>query len=324
MNGNLESVVLEDGKVLEGDLWIDCSGFGRVLINPMGGGWESYSQHLPVNAAIPYLYPHDEDVRPETLAWAQKNGWMWQIPTQERYGCGYVYSDMFTTYDKAVEELEQTTGRKIEPLRNLKFEVGRLKNFWVNNVVSVGLSSGFLEPLQATSIHTTIVQLNIITEHLLRIGCEYNTDNFISDSYNKRIGRMFDDFRNLIQIHYMTKRNDSEFWKYVMNSLPKLDRTTEILKVCQYRSPSILDWDFYFGSAGWSVLGWTIMGLDLVPTEFVKRDLETANAQLKSKLDIEWENMMVSHKANEIKLMKNSDFLKHIKNKSIIEPPIRI
>jgi AAA+ ATPase superfamily predicted ATPase len=109
-----------------------------------------------------------------------------------------------------------------------------------------------------------------------------------------------------------------------MNSLPKLDRTTEILKVCQYRSPSILDWDFYFGSAGWSVLGWTIMGLDLVPTEFVKRDLETANAQLKSKLDIEWENMMVSHKANEIKLMKNSDFLKHIKNKSIIEPPIRI
>jgi tryptophan halogenase len=324
MNGNLESVVLEDGKVLEGHLWIDCSGFGRVLINSMGGGWESYSQHLPVNAAIPYLYPHDEDVRPETLAWAQKNGWMWQIPTQERYGCGYVYSDMFTTYDKAVEELEQTTGRKIEPLRNLKFEVGRLKNFWVNNVVSVGLSSGFLEPLQATSIHTTIVQLNIITEHLLRIGCEYNTDNFISDSYNKRIGRMFDDFRNLIQIHYMTKRNDSEFWKYVMNSLPKLDRTTEILKVCQYRSPSILDWDFYFGSAGWSVLGWTIMGLDLVPTEFVKRDLETANAQLKSKLDIEWENMMVSHKANEIKLMKNSDFLKHIKNKSIIEPPIRI
>jgi flavin-dependent dehydrogenase len=324
MNGNLESVVLEDGKVLEGDLWIDCSGFGRVLINPMGGGWESYSQHLPVNAAIPYLYPHDEDVRPETLAWAQKNGWMWQIPTQERYGCGYVYSDMFTTYDKAVEELQQTTGRKIEPLRNLKFEVGRLKNFWVNNVVSVGLSSGFLEPLQATSIHTTIVQLNIITEHLLRIGCEYNTDNFISDSYNKRIGRMFDDFRNLIQIHYMTKRNDSEFWKYVMNSLPKLDRTTEILKVCQYRSPSILDWDFYFGSAGWSVLGWTIMGLDLVPDEFVKRDLETANAQLKSKLDIEWENMMVSHKANEIKLMKNSDFLKHIKNKSIIEPPIRI
>jgi tryptophan halogenase len=290
----------------------------------MGGGWESYSQHLPVNAAIPYLYPHDEDVRPETLAWAQKNGWMWQIPTQERYGCGYVYSDMFTTYDKAVEELEQTTGRKIEPLRNLKFEVGRLKNFWVNNVVSVGLSSGFLEPLQATSIHTTIVQLNYITEHLLRLDTKYLNDGIVQKTFNQKMERMFDDFRDLIQIHYMTKRDDSEFWKYVKNGLPKLDKTKEILKICEYRSPCALDWDYYFGSAGWGVLGWTIIGLDLVSKDLIKRDLETSPNDKKQKLKIEWETIMVSHKANEIKLMKNSDLLKHIKTKSIIEPPLRI
>jgi tryptophan halogenase len=324
INGNLESVVLEDGKVLEGDLWIDCSGFGRVLINPMGGGWESYSRYLPVNGAIPYVYPHDEDVRPETIAWAQKNGWMWQIPTQERYGCGYVYSDIFTTYDKAVEELEQTTGRKIEPLRNLKFEVGRLKNFWVNNVVSVGLSSGFLEPLQATSIHTTIVQLNYITEHLLRLDTKYLNDGIVQKTFNQKMERMFDDFRDLIQIHYMTKRDDSEFWKYVKNGLPKLDKTKEILKICEYRSPCALDWDYYFGSAGWGVLGWTIIGLDLVSKDLIKRDLETSPNDKKQKLKIEWETIMVSHKANEIKLMKNSDLLKHIKTKSIIEPPLRI
>jgi tryptophan halogenase len=320
INGNLESVILEDGKVLEGDLWIDCSGFGRVLMGPMGGGWESYSQYLPVNGAIPYLYPHDEDVRPETVAWAQKNGWMWQIPTQQRYGCGYVYSDMFTTYDKAVEELEQTTNRKIEPLRNLKFDVGRLKNFWVNNVTSVGLSSGFLEPLQATSIHTTIVQLNVITEHLLRTDLNILNDGSVQKSYNHRMGRMFDDFRDLIQIHYMTKRDDSDFWKYVKNGLPKLDKTKEILKICEYRSPSVLDWDHYFGSAGWGVLGWTIMGLGLVDKEFIKRDLETTKSEMRNKLSIEWENMMVSHKANEIKLMRNSEFLKHIKENKIIEP----
>jgi hypothetical protein len=320
ISGNLESVVLEDGGVLEGDLWIDCSGFGRVLINPMGGGWESYSQHLPVNGAIPYIYPHDEDVRPETLAWAMPNGWMWQIPTQQRYGCGYVYSDMFTTADKAVEELEKVTGRKIEPLRNLKFEVGRLKNFWIRNVVSVGLSSGFLEPLQATSIHTTIVQLTTITDHLLRISQNYMVDDFIPNLYNTKMSRIFDDFRNLIQIHYMTQRDDSEFWKYVRNGLPKLDKTEEILKICQYRSPSILDWDFYFGSAGWSVLGWTIMGLGLVPNELVKRDLETANSEMKNKLNAEWDNLMISHKAHDIKLMRHSDFLKNISDKKIIEP----
>jgi tryptophan halogenase len=320
INGNLESVVLDDGKILEGDLWIDCSGFGRVLIKPMGGGWESYSQYLPVNGAIPYLYQHDEDVRPETIAWAQKNGWMWQIPTQERYGCGYVYSDMFTTYDKAVEELEQTTGRKIEPLRNLKFEVGRLKKFWINNVVSVGLSSGFLEPLQATSIHTTIVQLSYITEHFLKLDTKYLNDGIAQQLFNQKMERMFDDFAELIQIHYITKRDDSEFWKYVKNALPKFDKTKEILKICEYRSPSSLDWDQYFGSAGWGVLGWTIMGLGLVSKDLIKRDLETAPNDKKEKLKIEWDTILISHKANEIKLMKNPEFLKYIKEKKIIEP----
>jgi tryptophan halogenase len=159
----LESVETTTGKI-EADFWIDCSGFARVLIGPMGGGWKSFSEYLPVNGAIPYIheFKKDEDVRLETLAWAQPNGWMWQIPTQKRYGCGYVYSDMFTTYDKAVDELMKTTGRKIEPLRNLKFDSGRLEKCWVDNVVGIGLSAAFVEPLEATSIHSTVVQLDML------------------------------------------------------------------------------------------------------------------------------------------------------------------
>ena len=148
-------MILKDGAKLEADFWIDCSGFGRVLTKEMGGGWHSYSDYLPVNSALPYLHSFENNEVPkfETLAWAMPNGWQWQIPTQTRYGCGYVYSDMFVNKEQAHSELEQITGRKIEPIRNIKFDVGRLENFWTKNVVAIGLSSGFLEPLQATSIH---------------------------------------------------------------------------------------------------------------------------------------------------------------------------
>ena len=110
-NGELVSVDTNIGKI-EGDFWIDCSGFSRVLIGPMGGGWKSYSDYLKVNAAIPFIqnFKEGEIPKAETLSQAMPNGWMWKIPTQERYGCGYVYSDNHTTYDKAVDELIKTLG----------------------------------------------------------------------------------------------------------------------------------------------------------------------------------------------------------------------
>ena len=163
--GNLESVeLLDSNQVMTADLWFDCTGFSRKLINSVGGGWVDYSKWLPVNKALTYFWPYeaDEEIKPQTLAWAMPNGWMWQIPTQKRYGCGYVYSDKFTTYENAVDELIKTTGRKIEPLRNLKFDCGRVNSAWVKNVSSIGLSSGFLEPLEATSIHSTIIQLDLL------------------------------------------------------------------------------------------------------------------------------------------------------------------
>jgi tryptophan halogenase len=139
-NGELESVETTIGN-LQADFWIDCSGFARTLIGPMGGGWTSYSDFLPANSAIPYIHQFEknEDIKLETMAWAMPNGWMWQIPTQKRYGCGYVYSDKFTTYENAVDELIKTTGRTIEPLRNIKFDCGRVNSAWVKNVSSIGL-----------------------------------------------------------------------------------------------------------------------------------------------------------------------------------------
>ena len=114
---------------IDGDYFIDCSGFSKVLNKEMDCGWVSYKDNLPVNSALPYIqqFQKDEDIKPETLAWAMPNGWMWQIPTQQRYGCGYVYCDKFVSDEKALEELEKTTN-VVNRLCNKTY---RNKKLWV-------------------------------------------------------------------------------------------------------------------------------------------------------------------------------------------------
>lgn len=316
--GFLKSVqIKESAEKIEGDIWIDASGFSKILIGNMDSGWISYKNYLPTNAAIPYLYPHEEDgnVLAETLAWAQPNGWMWQIPTQERYGCGYVYSDVFTTYDKAVEELIKNTKRKIEPLRNLKFEPGRVEKFWNKNVVAIGLASGFLEPLQATSIHSTLVQLDIFAYHYFNSDISHIDFNSSPTVYNRTISKMWDDFRDLLRIHYITNREDSAFWKFCKYELPKTEKVEHILDVCSKRSPSSWDFDLYHGAATWGVWCWTIYGLDLVSKETVYHTLE--NYALVNEAKEKYESMMYNNKVQIQSMLKNKDFLYKLKKKSL-------
>jgi flavin-dependent dehydrogenase len=315
-NGFLKSVnVKESEQKIEADIWIDASGFSKVLIGNMDSGWVSYKDSLPTNAAIPYIYPHENDgnVLAETLAWAQPNGWMWQIPTQERYGCGYVYSDNFTTYDKAVDELIKNTNRKIEPLRNLKFEAGRVEKFWNKNVIAIGLSSGFLEPLQATSIHSTLIQLDIFAYHYFSADLSNIDFNSSPTIYNRTIAKMWDDFRDLLQVHYMTQREDTDFWKYCKYELPKTERVKYILDVCKKRSPSSWDFDLYHGAATWGVWCWTIYGLDLVSKDTIEHTLN--NYALKEEAKIKFDKMMYNNKVQVQSILKNKDFLYKLKKK---------
>jgi hypothetical protein len=316
--GFLKSVnIKESVEKIEGDIWIDASGFSKILIDSMGGEWESYKDALPTTAAIPYLYDYkkDENVLAETLAWAQPNGWMWQIPTQERYGCGYVYSDNHTTYDKALDELIKNTGRNIQPIRNLKFEAGRVKNFWSKNVVAIGLASGFLEPLQATSIHSTLVQLDLFAYHYFSSDLSNIDFETSPKAYNKTIGKMWDDFRDLLQIHYITQREDSEFWKYCKYDLKKTDKVKHILEVSKHRSPSSWDFDLYHGSATWGVWCWTIYGLDIVTKETVKHTLN--NYGLMGDAKKTHEKIEYTNKIRSASILKNKDFLYELKKKRI-------
>jgi tryptophan 6-halogenase len=316
-NGNLRSVnIKENSEKIEADFWIDCSGFARILSKNIGVEWVSYAKYLPVNNAIPYLhqYEKDENILAETLAWAQPNGWMWQIPTQERYGCGYVYSDMFVDELKALDELQNTTGRKIEPIRNIKFDIGRVDKFWEKNVVSIGLSSHFLEPLQATSIHSTLIQLDMLVNHHLRDSNPKSNWEYTSNLYNKQISQMVDDFRDLIQVHYMTDREDTEFWKYCKYELPKLDKVSEIIEISKHRSPSHLDFSMYHGAASWGVWGWTLVGLGILEKNIAEKTLKNFGLYNESKLRVnEIQNQHIPLRT----MLTHKDFLKAIWNKEL-------
>ena len=214
--GDLTALMLDNGLELDGDFFFDCTGFRkRLLVQEMGAKWVSYAKELPVNRALPFWLDlkDGEEVAPYTLAWALKAGWMWSIPTQGRYGCGYVYSDNFLTPEEAQREIEVALGHSIEPRGDIKFQIGRMEANWINNCLAVGLASCFLEPLEATSIHGTVVQMMMFTQFHLRNLVEGRDAG--RQAYNSAAARQLDDFRRFVNLHYVTERRDTPFWQHV-------------------------------------------------------------------------------------------------------------
>ncbi len=313
LTGECESLELEGtSELVKADLWIDCTGFSRLLINKMGAKWISYSNELPTNSALPYIHQYSKkyEAKLETLAWAQNNGWMWQIPTQERYGCGYVYCDGFVSEENALRELEIETGRKIDPVRNIKFDAGRVDRFWIKNVVAIGLASSFLEPLQATSIHSTLVQFdalfsNYVYENKEATFLEQNIKN-----YNKFVSYLIDDFKDLIRIHYANGRQDTEFWRYCNNELPMSDKVKDVIEMCKYKSPSNFDFGSYYGVSGWGVWCWTLAGLNILPKESMLNTLDKYS--MKSYTQEKYKNIITNGRKMSINLQTQEDFLRNL------------
>ena len=159
---------------------------------------------------------------------------MWQIPTQGRIGCGYVYSDRHVTPDQAKAEIEETLGHKIEPRNDISINAGRLAKVWRGNVLALGLSSSFLEPLEATSIHGTVVALLLFARrHLQRLG----EPDAGRDRFNTAIAGQVDDFRDFINLHYVSERDDSPFWRDVASTYIQPE-TREKLALWQTKMPS--------------------------------------------------------------------------------------
>jgi tryptophan halogenase len=211
--GNITALHLDTGQKLDVDFCVDCTGFRRGLITGlMGAEWISYGDVLPVNRAMPFWIdlPENGPLPSYTHAWAQKSGWMWQIPTQGRIGCGYVYSDRHISPDQAQAEIENALGHPIEPRNDIKIDAGRINEVWRGNVLALGLASSFLEPLEATSIHGTLVSLLLFLNRHSTDGKSPRPSD--RNRYNQAIARQVDDFRDFINLHYVSERRDSPFW----------------------------------------------------------------------------------------------------------------
>lgn len=311
-NGNIESLILDSGENIFADFFIDASGFARIFAKKLGIGWKSYSDNLPVNTAMPFLLPKDENkkIDPVTTAWAQKAGWMWQIPTQERYGCGYVFDRNFITEDEAHAEIEQKLGVEIEPIKFLKFETGRSEKLWVKNCLFLGLSAAFAEPLEATSIHSTIVQLNAFVFQYLRDTKEETCNNGMISIYNRKMSKMYDDFRDFLSIHYITQRDDSEFWRYVGYGNLLSDNAKDYLEVQKSKLLSPNDFDQYFGYAGASLYNWIMVGLGIIGKEQARRELDFYN-QHEIANDV-WNMNEYSFNLLKNGMIDNTEFIKNI------------
>lgn len=267
----ISKLILSNGKIVDGDFFIDATGFSRILISKLNSKWKSYKSNLPVNCAIPFLLPNEDSIDLCTTAWAQQNGWMWQIPTQSRRGCGYVFSDEFTTPDRAIEEIETKLGHSIDPIKIIKFDSGRLENVWIENCLAVGLSAAFSEPLQATSIHSTIIQLDNFIKNYLSDSVELSS--IFLDSYNFETAMMYDSLRDFLVLHYQSGRNDTEFWKFVNSGETLTEFTKDLIELSKLRLPNASLFYTPTGSVDWGLWAFILAGLKKIPSSVVEKEL---------------------------------------------------
>lgn len=212
-DGFIASVQLQDGRRSEGDFFIDCSGFRGLLIeDALHSGYESWQQWLPCDRAVAVGCSHAEsNWTPHTRATALAAGWQWRIPLQHRMGNGYVYCSRFISDDAATATLlANLEGEALGAPRLLRFTAGRRRQFWQRNCVAIGLSGGFMEPLESTSLH--LIQSAI--HRLLALFPERDCDPLLADEVNRTTHREYERIRDFLILHYQaTTRDDAPLWR---------------------------------------------------------------------------------------------------------------
>lgn len=212
-DGFISSLVLADGRRIDGDFFIDCSGFRGLLIEEtLGAGFEDWSHWLPCDRALAVPCENAYPLTPYTRSTAREAGWQWRIPLQHRTGNGYVYCGDFISDDAAAATLlANLDGKALADPRSLRFKAGRRRKAWSKNVVALGLAGGFLEPLESTSIH--LVQTGAMRLlSLLPLG---GHDPAAESEYNRLTQIEYEQIRDFIILHYRaTERDDSPLWNH--------------------------------------------------------------------------------------------------------------
>lgn len=213
-NGDISEIIFEDGTSTKSDFVFDCTGFQRLIIGKLfNQNFVDYSENIPSDSTIGFFLPKDEEIPPYTEVTAMNYGWMFNISLQHRIGAGYVYSSKFISDDDAKKEiLDKFPDAQIQGV--FKFKPGRFDKMWINNVYAIGLSGGFLEPLQSTGIHMAAqFMYDVVMYDLINNKTEKDRE-FLNDRYRK----FYEDTRDFIQLHYITNKTNNEFWTDFKNN----------------------------------------------------------------------------------------------------------
>jgi len=218
--------ITSKNKKYVADFFIDCTGFKRLLISKLGAKWKSYKKYLKVNSAITFQTKEEKNYNCWTLAKAMKFGWRFKIPVQGRSGNGYIFSDKYTTPEKAKIEVEKELGYKIEIGKHIKFDPGRLDNVWIKNCVAIGLSANFVEPLEATSIGTSIQQAYLLMHNFA------NPSVSVRQQYNNQVESIMENIKDFIYLHYLNSSKHNWFWKNYsyFNAPPNVKKMLDLWK----------------------------------------------------------------------------------------------
>jgi tryptophan 7-halogenase len=262
-DGFIESVVLADGQSVAGDLFIDCSGFRGLLIEQtLHTGYDDWSHWLPCDRAVAVPCESVKPLLPYTRCTAHTAGWQWRIPLQHRIGNGHVYCSRFISDDEAAATvLKNLDGKALADPRPLKFVTGRRRKAWSRNVVALGLASGFLEPLESTSIY--LIQSGIA--RLLSLFPDRTCNAIEVEEYNRLTDLQMEQIRDFIILHYkLTQRDDSPFWRHC-GSMEVPQSLTRKMDLFRRRGRLVRYQDELFSEDSWLAV---MLGQNLIPERY--------------------------------------------------------
>lgn len=261
--GNITSLHLGNGKVVEGDLFIDCTGFRGLLIeDALHTGYDDWSHYLPCDSAIAVQTETVGKPVPYTRSIAREAGWQWRIPLQNRTGNGFVFCSKYMTDEEAKQTLlDNVEGKLLNEPRVIKYKTGARRKHWNKNCIAVGLASGFIEPLESTGIH--LFQKAIV--RLMQLFPLEGINQSDVDEYNEQTKREADNIRDFIILHYhLTERRDTPFWRYCA-TMPIPDSLAHRMKLFKESGRVFKKADDLFGETSWVQV---MMGQGLMPEQY--------------------------------------------------------